>query len=627
MLASATMICAASLSLAACSGGGSMTSLPTKVAQTPGKSTTSKAGVTLVLKIPARTSASAKRSPKYISASTVGAKVAITVNAATATSYFDLASGSPICTTASDGSATCTLAAPMPGFGTATIGISLYDEVTASGYVASGIPNSAALLSSGTIGATVTEGASTVTVPVILSGVMEGVHAVSTGSLTSGAAPQTTFIVEATDADGNVILASDGVISRTGGAVALTLTSPNSIAGVSMQDVTQTPGGSYSTSILGVKIGDTISIATTAATPQIVGVPVFAILPGSPPVPVGQLRIPATYTTTVPNSVPTTLPYPINEIAGVPAWATIDGSTQGGGFLYVDSGSPNQSVGSVSVSATSHFPTSVLTCNFYGTGITVDHIAQGAYATSNIILGEHTGVDALLSTLASMSCPNGTQDFSAASQGLYTTGTSITDVADDGRYAGGALVVASGGTGSSFIVTAPDGGTVSGGGNLVVTGTSEQAIDSLHLFYSKALVLETALGAIAYRNPSNFIQSASLGTPETAAALDDAGNVYILDTAGALHKCTLATDPSLFTCTFLANLASPTNYAPSTDHRALAIGADGNVWVAAQGLLSVNSTSGAVTRFGTTSYKEVVASGDGHLYLLTAGGTAYNDFP
>jgi len=625
------MICGASLSLAACSGGGSITSLPaTKAAQTPGESTASKAGVTLVLKIPARTSASAKRLPKYISASTVGAKVTITVNAAKATSYFDLASGSPICTTASDGSATCTLAAPMPGFGTATIAISLYDEVTASGYVASGIPNSAALLSSGTIGATVTEGASTVTVPVILSGVMEGVQAVSTGSLTSGAASQTTFIVEATDADGNVILASDGVTSRTGAAVALTLISPNSIAGVSMQDVTQTPGGSYSTSLLDVKIGDTISIATTATTPQIVGVPVVAILPGSPAVPVGQLRIPATYTTTVPNSVPTTLPYPINEIAGVPAWATIDGSTQGGGFLYVDSGSPNQSVGSVSVSATSHFPTSVLTCSFYGTGITVDHIAQGAYATSNIILGEHTGSDALLSTLASTSCPNGTQDFSAASQGLYTgTGTSVTDVADDGRYAGGALVVASGGTGSSFLVTAPDGGTVSGGGNLVVNGTSEQAIDSLHLFYSKALVLETALGAIAYRNPSNFIQSTSLGTPETAAALDDAGNVYILDTAGALHKCTTATNPSLFafTCTVLANLASPTNYAPSTDHRALAIGADGNVWVAAQGLLRVNSTSGTVTRFGTTSYKEVVASGDGHLYLLTTGGTAYNDFP
>jgi hypothetical protein len=516
----------------------------------------------------------------------------------------------------------------MPGFGTATIAISLYDEVTASGYVASGIPNSAALLSSGTIAATVTEGASTVTVPVILSGVMEGVQAVSTGSLTSGAASQTTFIVEATDADGNAILASDGVTSRTGAAVALTLISPNSIAGVSMQDVTQTPGGSYSTSLLDVKIGDTISIATTATTPQIVGVPVVAILPGSPAVPVGQLRIPATYTTTVPNSVPTTLPYPINEIAGVPAWATIDGSTQGGGFVYVDSGSPNQSVGSVSVSATSHFPTSVLSCSFYGTGITVDHIAQGAYETSNIILGEHTGSDALLSTLASTSCPNGTQDFSAASQGLYTgTGTSITDVADDGRYAGGALVVASGGIGSSFLVTAPDGGTVSGGGNLVVNGTSEQAIDSLHLFYSKALLLETALGAIAYRNPSNFIQSTSLGTPETAAAVDGAGNVYILDTAGALHKCTIATNPSLFACTVLANLASPTNYAPSTDHRALAIGADGNVWVAAQGLLRVNSTSGTVTRFGTTSYKEVVASGDGHLYLLTTGGTAYNDFP
>jgi hypothetical protein len=178
-------------------------------------------------------------------------------------------------------------------------------------------------------------------------------------------------------------------------------------------------------------------------------------------------------------------------------------------------------------------------------------------------------------------------------------------------------------------VTAPDGGTVSGGGNLVLNGTSEQAIDSLHLFYSKALVLETTVGAIAYRNPSNFVQSTSLGTPETAAAIDDAGNVYILDTAGALHKCTIATNPSVFalTCAFLANLASPTNYAPSADHRALAIGADGNVWVAAQGLLRVNSTSGAVTRFGTTSYKEVVASGDGHLYLLTTGGTAYNDFP
>jgi hypothetical protein len=516
----------------------------------------------------------------------------------------------------------------MPGFGAATIAISLYDDVTATGYVASGIPNTAALLSSGTIGTTVTEGAATVTVPVVLSGVMEGIQAVSAGSLTSGAASQTTFIVEATDADGNVILASDGVLTRTGSPVALTIETPNSIAGVSMQDVTQAPGSSYTTMVLGVEIGDTISIQTTAATPQIVGVPVFAILPGSPAIPVGQLRIPATYTTAVPNSVPTTLGYPINEIAGVPPWTTIDGSTQGGGFVYVDSGSPNQSVGSVSVNASTHFPTSAFTCNFYGTGFTVDHVAQGAYATSNIIVGEHSSTDVTLNTLSSGTCPAGTQDFSAASQGVYTFGTSMTDVADDGTYAGGAFVEAAGGTGSSLILTAKDGTTVSGAGNVVLSGTNQQAIDSLNLFYSKALVLETALGEIGYRNPSNFVQSTSLGSTPRSSAVDDTGHVYILDTAGDVEKCTIATNPAAFGCNTLVNLLFPTNYSPAADHRAIAIGADGNVWVAsAAGLLRVNSTSGAVTQFGSTSYKEVVASGDGHLYLLVSGGTAYNDFP
>ncbi len=66
---------AASLLLSACGGGHTATSLPQAVKSKPA----GHAKLTLRLTLPARTSASARRLPKYVSAATQGATVVITV--------------------------------------------------------------------------------------------------------------------------------------------------------------------------------------------------------------------------------------------------------------------------------------------------------------------------------------------------------------------------------------------------------------------------------------------------------------------------------------------------------------------------------------------------------------------
>jgi len=64
------------------------------------------------------------------------------------------------------------------------------------------------------------------------------------------------------------------------------------------------------------------------------------------------------------------------------------------------------------------------------------------------------------------------------------------------------------------------------------------------------------------------------------------------------------------------------------DQRALAVGPDGNVWIAGTtGLVQVNTATNAVSTYTGGSYQEVVASGDGRLYLLGTGGTSLREFP
>ena len=129
-------------------GGGAHTGSPLPTASTSAASHAGGASVTLVLTLPARTSSSARRLPKYISAATLGAGVTVTVGGNQVTTAFSLAPNSSSCTTA-NGSTTCTLNAAASGFGAATIAVALYDQAPAGAV----IPASASVLSSGTVGA------------------------------------------------------------------------------------------------------------------------------------------------------------------------------------------------------------------------------------------------------------------------------------------------------------------------------------------------------------------------------------------------------------------------------------------------------------------------------------------
>jgi hypothetical protein len=498
--------------------------------------------------------------------------------------------------------------------------VNLYDQAP----VGNSIPFSAALLSSGTIGATIVEGKANTTLPVILAGVVEGAEAGNAGTLTSGgAAGASSFVIEVTDADANVILTSSGAQTRTGGAVSLTLTVPSGIAGVTVLDVTQNPNGTGASSISGVNPGDTIQVSSSASTPAVIGIPVVVALGTTP---IGLARVPSNGGGT-PSAVPTSYPGTVNEIAAIPPWTSLDTFTYGAGFIML-SNTGSQVVTGFVVAPSTHTPTLSFQCTVGG-GETLDHIAKGVYPS--LVFAQHTATDVTLNTSSESggTCATGTQAFSALSQ--YGAGPSVAswnDAADDGAgNLGGALVLSgSGGNGQNAIVTGPENGSVSGGGNAIGNAGNQANIDSLQMWYDKASVVTKGIDEVAYRNAQNGLAISGLAASSpVASAADDAGNVYILfqDGAGTVEKCALGSTTT--TCTYAGALAA---YNPSYDHRSMALGADGILYVAtASGFVHFNPANNTSYSNGSTAYKQVVASGDGHIYLLHADGSGVDAYP
>jgi hypothetical protein len=604
----AGFVVAAVAALAACGSGGPHSGAPVLTAPgahaANGKGTT----LTLVITIPKRAVAQGHRGPEYISASTAGALITISnINAdTTAQSYYALTPGTQPCPT-TNGTTTCTLTATLPGdgFGSESVSIALYDEPLTS----TTPPTTASVLSSGTLTTTIVEGSANATIPIVCTGIVAGFKAGTTGTLVSGGATSTgSFVVEATDADGNVILASDGALTPTNSVVSLTLTPSLGVGGITLRDQTQNPSGMFTTSLSNVKVGDTIQVATSSSTGNVVGVPILATMAGQPPV---QLRIPASYASMVPNPIVTIFPSSMTEIAGVPAWGTLGGTS--GGVLVLNA----TSVTGMEISS-SYYATTAFSC-VPGGGVTIDFIAQGIGA--NFVAAEETGggSDLQLARFLQVNgtCTSSVVNFDGSSNGITPPVGAWEDVADDGADVSGLIQqTGAGGYGSNYIVL---GAETAGGAGLYSQGdaSNQYAFRSL-----QAAALETGASGLAFRGQPGAIQSYGLGSGPRAEAADGAGTLYVLNTAGTLQTCTVG---ATLTCNAGVSLSG---YVPSTSQHAMTIGPDGNLWIATTGgLLQVNTSTGAQTLYGTTTYDSVTSSGDGRIYALSTTLNHVDAFP
>jgi hypothetical protein len=599
------LVAAFAVALADCSGGSA-----TRSSAVPTVKSTSRPGsVSVVLKLPARSASSVRRLPAYVSASTQGVNIVITTSSGSTTTAFAVSPSSSNCSTA-NGATTCVLTATTVGFGSATVAVTLYDQAPTG----STFSSTAATLATGTLAASITEGVANVTLPVVLAGIAQGLKAGALSPVAAGGVvSQGTFVVEASDADGNLILASDGVQTSSGGSISLSLSTANAISGVTMLDVTQSPNGTFATSITGVNVGDRIAVATSAATPQLIGIPILASSTGKPAT---ILRLPAT--TTVPS--PTGLAGFAGSqliLAGVPPFATIDGSTYGNGFILYH----NFSGGIIEFATVSNYAPSLASCNTV-TEYGVTALAMGAGRT--FIAGEDNGSDVTMNAVTMQNsypgglCPFGTLLYSTVAQLSLPYGIgSINDVANDGTNAVAAVAaIGSGGNGSndfvSVVQAAPASNAVTAFGN----ASNQVALRSLHLWFGNVVAAETGSVDFALRGQSNVPQELALPSAPVSLAVDGQ-YVYVLDVAGQLRRCAVG---AAATCNGAANLSS---YGPASTQRAITIGPDGNVWVASSsGLLTVDASAlTVVQRTGVAGYTQVTSSGDGRVYALNTNGT------
>jgi hypothetical protein len=574
----------------ACSGG-SHSGGASAVPQAKATGAAGKGQLTLKLTLPARTSASARRLPKYVSAATQGATIEIVAGSNSIMGNYTLQPGSPPCASASNGASICTLSVQLPGYGATSITVSLYDQGTNDSGV---IPSTAALLSTGTITTTIAEGASNVTVPVVLSGVVEGVTAGSTGTLpTGGTAGTATFTFEATDADANIILATDGAVDASGAPLTFTLTAPPAIAGITIADLTR--GSAASSSLSSVKVGDVIAVSSTSATPQVAGIPIEA---ASGTTPVGILTTPSTVSGATPHSIAAFSS--VVEIAGVPPWASLPNVPAGSGVVVLYNESAGGEVEGLSSGGQSEF-----TCSS-GNGVFIQHIAMGPGENLDVGNSYDFGSGTYL-TLAQVSlagtpyCAVTNFNQSAAGSG------NILDVATDGLN-----VAAIFNPGTPFV-------GLSNGTSLPMLGPNSvnlfPSAFTLAMWYGQYATAGINAGAggysgLVYVGPQQNV--ATNAVSPISIAVDTAGHAYALDTSGHLFTCSLG---SSIVCPTSTTIASP-----STANRAIAVGPDGKVYVATpSGLVQYDPLAQTLSTIGGPALDEVQASGDGHIYALASG--------
>jgi hypothetical protein len=258
------------------------------------------------------------------------------------------------------------------------------------------------------------------------------------------------------------------------------------------------------------------------------------------------------------------------------------------------------------------------------------HLAMGS--GTNLVAGENIYSTFATYSLDTIGLAAGTNTCSNSGDGFsnyYSSAGGIEDVAADGVNVAGLF-----GPQSSdyFIVTTTQTANVTE----PIYVNSPGLMDSLGMWYGQIAAIQP--GVAAGLNDFIFINiaSGSSGALEqttgnlvpVAAAPDNAGNEYVLANNGYVYICPLgAAYQTVGSC---ANATYVGNLIPSTNHRALAVGPDGNPWIATSvGLVRafVSNDSALTYVYGNKSYTQVVASGDGHLYALRSNGQTVDIFP
>ncbi len=207
-LATATMLAVA---VSACGGGSGSSSLPAAGGTAPSQaapsqpapSSSNNANAKMVINIPPKSATSSMRNPHYISASSKSITIGIAANGTTTqVAEADLTPTSPNCSVITGGVTQCNVSF-VGAAGSNTFVLTMYDATGGKGNV----------LSTGDVKTTLTAGTNN-QVAVDLDGVPAKLSViVGAATLPVGTASSTAVYVQATDADGNLIIGPGGFAS------------------------------------------------------------------------------------------------------------------------------------------------------------------------------------------------------------------------------------------------------------------------------------------------------------------------------------------------------------------------------------------------------------------------------
>jgi hypothetical protein len=254
-----------------CSGGGAAQSVPGAQSAVPPPATTktavaSTARFTITIPLPATVSSTA-RTPKYVSPATQSIIITLaSVNgnpytASSASIAANLTTSNPAC---SGTPLTCTVTAP------AVVGNDVFTAVAYDAVQTSTSPAAPAgnVLSRAGLSVAVVAGPNTVTTPLVLSGAVASLAIALASVVTPGATGSVGVMVNALDADGNVIVGPGGYVNAGGTAVTLALSNSDGSGNstLSQSSVTQPTTGILLNYTAAFDANPTIAVAASGLT-------------------------------------------------------------------------------------------------------------------------------------------------------------------------------------------------------------------------------------------------------------------------------------------------------------------------------------------------------------------------
>jgi hypothetical protein len=244
------LIVIASFAVLSACGGGPLPASNTGGATSQPASNQGNATANMVVNVPPKSSGSTMRNRQYISASTKSMTVGILAGSnTTQLAEADLTPTSPNCSVVTGGVTQCNVSFIAPS-GTNTFVLTMYDETGGKGNV----------LSTGDVNAKLTAGQNT-TVAVDLDGVPANLSVVlGSATLPVGIATSTALYVQATDADGNLIIGPGGFATPISLAISGDTYNTLALSAISVTSPGQVVSLAYNG---GTNVGSTITASTT----------------------------------------------------------------------------------------------------------------------------------------------------------------------------------------------------------------------------------------------------------------------------------------------------------------------------------------------------------------------------